>query len=521
MSNPFYYLVGLLVLSGYPLGIEPLQFAKQMIAPWVALGGIALYAGICWAVLARRPSQPVLAKIGLKVLGVALYAQLIFIFHFPLWVWSLGVEEDPLASSLLGLAPLFALFGVLALIQNRFEPHGGGLRFAFRSFVGLSLVPILFMLLLSELFERDELLMKQAFVYPVIAWVVVLGSLMLLMVVLPPVLRLVLGARPMEPGPLRDRLERMAEASGYRGARLFVVPTGTSRMANAFVAGLSARWRYIFFTEAIIRGMSPEELDCVLAHEVTHAKKRHIFIYLMASLAFSAFSGLLHEGLSAVNVPSAVIYALILTWAAVYWGLAFGYVSRRFETEADLVAARNVPALEGAPPPYGAARKMAAALERVADLNHAPPWAWSWRHFTIERRVDILLHSESEPAYGLAFERACDRFRTAALVLVAAGLLSGGLLIWIQRGEADKNRALLRAYDEVKEGGKALDARKYEDALEHLRKGIDGGSTSAVAWVWRADAERALGRTREAMVSEETARKKGITDPRLRLRAAP
>ena len=150
MSNPLYYLAGLLILSGYPLGIEPLTFARPpMIAPWAALGGITVYAGICWAVLARRPTYPVLAKMGLKILGMALYSQLIFVFHYPLWVRDLGVE-DPLANSLLGLAPLFGLFGGLGLIQNRFEPYGGGLRFTFRSFLGLSLFPILFMLLLSE-----------------------------------------------------------------------------------------------------------------------------------------------------------------------------------------------------------------------------------------------------------------------------------------------------------------------------------------------------------------------------------
>src|SRR5207237_271741 len=63
-------------------------------------------------------------------------------------------------------------------------------------------------------------------------------------------------------------------------------------------------------------------------------------------------------------------------------------------TEADLVAARVAPAVEGGIPPYGAARRMAAALERVAVLNRVPIGSPSWRHFTIEKRIDILLHAE-------------------------------------------------------------------------------------------------------------------------------
>jgi Zn-dependent protease with chaperone function len=516
MSNPFYYLAGLLILFAYPTGFEPLQFARNLIAPWVALGGLVVYAGICWAVLARRPAPPPLARIALRFLGLVLYFQLVFIFHFPCWVSSIGVGEDPLLNSLLSLAPLFALFGIVALIRARVEPHTGGLRFALRSFLGLSFVPILFMLLLTEAFETIRSLGELAFIYPVVGWVIILGGLTLLMIVLPPILRLVLGARPMDPGPLKDRLERMAGLAGYAGARLFVVPTGNSSMANAFVAGLSTRWRYVFFTEALLRGMTPDELDCVLAHEVTHAKKQHILFYLLASLAFSAISGLL-----AVGVPSTVFPVLLLGWGGLFWGLAFGYVSRRFETEADLVAARVVPALEGGVPPYGAARKMAATLYRVADLNHSPPWAWSWRHFTIERRIDILLRSEADPSVGLAFERQCDRFRIGAVALVLASLLCGGIIFGVQSGKAEENRALLRAYDEVEEGRKDLNAGLFSDALAHLKKGIEGGATTAWAWIWRSDAERGLGMDDAARISEENARKKDSPDPRLRIRTSP
>jgi len=521
MSNPFYYLAGLLLLAAYPLGIEPLTFARHLIAPWAALGGLAVYAAVCWGVLGSRPARGALARFGLRLLALVLYSQLLFVFHFPLWVWQLGVEEDPLASSLLSLLPLFAFYGVLAAIHSHFEPRSGGLRFAFRSFAGLSLLPLLLMLLLDEAFERIDALGRLAFVYPAFAWAFALGGLSLLMIVLPPLLKLILGAKPMDPGPLRDRLERMAEAAGYRGARLLVVPTGTSRMANAFVAGLSARWRYIFFTESILRGMTPEDLECVLAHEVTHARKRHILFYLVSALAFSLFSGLAHEALDAAGVPSIVLLFVMLTWAGVYWGLAFGYVSRRFETEADLVAARLVPAVEGGFPPYVGARKMASALHRVADLNHVPIWAPSWRHFTIEKRIEILLGAELNPAIGQAFERTCDRLRGAALVLVVGSLLAGGALFGLQRGQATENRALLRAHETAEQGHRELLAGNYAAALRLLREGIDGGSTSAAVWFWRADTERALGMMDEALKSEAAARKRGYSDPRLRLRGKP
>src|SRR5437868_8225813 len=106
MSNPFYYMAGFILLAAYPLGSEPLAFATRMVAPWAVAGGLVVYAGICWAILARPLARPQLARFILRLLALILYAQLVFVFHLPLWVWELGVEDSPLISSLLCLLPL-------------------------------------------------------------------------------------------------------------------------------------------------------------------------------------------------------------------------------------------------------------------------------------------------------------------------------------------------------------------------------------------------------------------------------
>lgn len=518
MSNPFYYLAGLLIATAYPLGIEPLAFVKRDVTLWATLGSILVYAGISWAVLARPLNRPGLARFALRILALLLYAELVFVFHLPLWVWQLGVEDDPLASTLLTLVPLIALLGVLAAVHARTEPQSGGLRFALRSFLGLSFLPILLMMLLDESFQRISFLRRMAFIYPAAGWLVALGSLSLLMVFLPPLLRFILAARPLENGPLRDRLERACGSVGFRAARLLVVPTGTSRMANAFVVGLASRWRYVFFTKAILEGMSPEQLECVLVHEVTHSQKRHIVFYLVAALAFSLFSGLGHEAMEAAGAPSALVLLSMLTWAFLYWGVAFGFVSRRFETEADLVAARRAAPAEDGMPPYAAARRMASALQRVAYLNHVPPWAWSWRHFTISKRIDILLHAELDPSIGARYERICERLRNGAVALFMTALLCGGVLLGIQHTRAPEALARLQAYEAVERGRRAMGENRFEEARTELLRGIEGGVDSPVALVWLADCERALGRLEEARAAESKARRLGVADPRLRLR---
>lgn len=523
MSNPFYLLVGLLLATAYPLDFGPLVFVReQWIVPWAIVGAVVAYTLICWGVLGRELNRPQLARFALRILALLIYAVLLFLYHAPLWLWTqVGVEDDPMASTLLTLAPLLLLYGALAVIHSRFEPRSGGLRFAFRGFFGLSFLPILLMLLLDEAFERVDFLRRMAFIYPAAGWILALGGLTLLMVFLPFFLRYILAARSMPTGPLRERLELMCATAGFRTTDLLIVPTGTSRMANAFVVGLGSGWRYVFFTEAILDGMTPEELECVLVHEVTHSQKRHILFYLFAALAFSLLSGLAHEAFDAAGLPAPLLLLFMVGWAGLFWGAAFGYVSRRFETEADLVAARVAPALENGLRPYAAARRMAAALERVAWLNHVPVWAPTWRHFTIEKRIDILIRSEIDPTLGLSFERACDRLRRGAVVLLLSGLLCGGVLFGLQIGRAPETRALLQAHESVERGRLALDRKEYEKALNELRGGIEGGSDSGVVWLWIADCERALGREAEALKAEASARKRGVSDPRLRLRLSP
>src|SRR6185436_13383372 len=140
MSNPLYYLAGLLLVASYPMGWEPLAFAQRdaALAPWAVLGAWVFYALLCWAVLGR-PRRPPQARFLLPLAALALHAELIFIFHLPLWVWQRGVEEHPLASTILSLFPLFGLFAILAVVNARTAPHGSGMGFGFRTFVGLSL----------------------------------------------------------------------------------------------------------------------------------------------------------------------------------------------------------------------------------------------------------------------------------------------------------------------------------------------------------------------------------------------
>lgn len=547
MSNPFYYLLGLFLALSYPTGGEPLRFAREreiggLPTPLLAMAAaLAAYAPLAWGVhqwllAGERRVVVNLARTLLRGAALFLYGVLIFVFHLPLWVWSLGFEDNLFFGGLLTLAPLTALFGILSLAAAWAEPRlrGGGttfrgyLAFSFRTFLGLSLPPVVLMLGLYALFESVEPLRDLIFVYPFVAWLVLLGSIGMLMGLLPRVLRLAFGARPLPDGPLRERLEGVCQRLRFRFSDLLAVGTEGLSLANAFIVGLSIPWRYVFFTDAILTGMTPEQLECVLAHEVMHAKRRHILFYLFFSLGFVLLGALAGEVLTSLEVsPLATALFFLGLWGLV-WFIVFGFVSRRFESEADLGAARGTGS--GGPAGYGGALQMANALLEVAYLNRVPIWAWSWRHFSIGLRVRILERAYLNPEWGEAFERACRGLRGAAVFFLLLGAGAAGLLGLEQLGRVDDNRKRLEAYHRIDRGRQLGVEKRYDEAARELREGIrelrqviGTGADDPQFWLWVAECERGAGRDLKAdeALAEVRARQDRLVDPRSRLRLEP
>ena len=63
---------------------------------------------------------------------------------------------------------------------------------------------------------------------------------------------------------------------GFAAKGLFVMDgSKRSAHANAYFTGFGAAKRVVFF-DTLLKQLSPEEIDAVLAHELGHYKRRHI-----------------------------------------------------------------------------------------------------------------------------------------------------------------------------------------------------------------------------------------------------
>jgi STE24 endopeptidase len=306
----------------------------------------------------------------------------------------LGFDRLPLLRSLLQGARLGALVVVpLALVLTLL---GGG--------------AFLADLQVSPFRELGDLAARWDFVAGGFA----LAALAAVLLVFPVIAMAILGARPMPDGPLRRRLEAYAARVGLRSRNLYVWPTDGA-IPNAAVMGVGRRLRCVVFTDALLDQLDEEEVEAVFAHEAGHAVHGHLPFFFVFTIAYSlgifGLERFLPAGVVATLDGSPLLqYGLVLGGLLVYFGLLFGFVSRRLEQQADVHGLLTVGLPEGEDParvlreperhPFlrsvaegGAApgeHPFVRSLDRIASIMGGVRELTGWRHFSIADRVDFL-----------------------------------------------------------------------------------------------------------------------------------
>lgn len=265
----------------------------------------------------------------------------------------------------------------------------------------------------------------------------------------PLVVRLVWDTVPLSDGPLRDRLMALCRAERVRVRQLLVWRTYGS-MVNGAVVGLLGRLRYILLTDALLGALPARQIEAVMAHEIAHIRRRHIGWYVICMLATALLVGtaasVLATRLGVARTPGGgepylrPEIELAIGFVSLALGLvAFGFVSRRFEWQADAFAAAHLshatlpgPGEAGMVVADGrvtteAVNAMAGALESVARLNHVPRKRFSWRHGSIADRQEHLRSLIGLPINDLPIDHTVRRLKRLAACGLAAAI---GLAAW-------------------------------------------------------------------------------------------
>src|ERR1051325_674156 len=180
------------------------------------------------------------------------------------------------------------------------------------------------------------------------------------------------GAREAEPDSRLVRIVTpLAQKAGLPQPRCYVIPEASP---NAFATGRNPEHAAVAATEGILRLLTDEELEGVLAHELAHVKHRDILISsvaatlaaaIMMAARFAMFFGGSRDDRQGGN-PIALLATIILAPIAAM--LIQAAISRSREFDADAGGA----AIAGSPHGLVTALQKIDAAAKVVPLDANP-----------------------------------------------------------------------------------------------------------------------------------------------------
>ncbi len=387
----------------------------------------------------------------LKIFGDLAVLSPFFVGILTLWIVAYPVERRLRAMSVGGVEP----------VSNRLRPGStvaadwrfwSYLDFQVRHHVLIVAVPMTLILFAANMTRGYEARL-QAWLGSIWAPDVSLGVAALVVFIASPVmLRRIWRTRSLEAGPVRERLEAVGRRVGLR-FREILVWDSDGMMINAAMMGLFPPVRYVLLSDALLERLSVRQIEGVFGHEAGHVRHHHIQHFLVFAfvgwlllvgimeLLAQLFSGPASDDVGATMAVQGIGVAVTVT----FWALGFGWLSRRFERQADAFGASCVaPDSAGCRLPCSVhtgdqsvgpagggvcatgASIFASALERVAVLNGIPQEERSWRHSSIGSRIRFLTSLAGDPARAARFERVIRRVKTG---MVTAALLGSAATV--------------------------------------------------------------------------------------------
>ena len=471
-NNFLYFIVVLLIFSTQQPGLGLRLSAPATVA--ASLGLLALFALINQWVFRRLAARlggmgtgtraPVLFQRTVSrqsLLALGFFALHVYLFDIKAHLNAVALFRRSFTlQGVVGLGLFLLYLSTVWLFSNRYSPDARGGRGRVGGTLRFNLAILLPWLLISGVADLLQFVpdgfwhrsldtpLGQLFFF---------ALLLLLFTLFGP--RLVLriwGCRPLPPGARRALIEGFCRSHRFPVRDILLWPTLGPGVLTAGVMGLHRRWRYLLLTDSLLALLDDNELRGVLAHEMGHVRKFHLFFYMLFLLGYLVVASPLMDlstlfvlasnlPLDVVDLPDsgqATLVSLVSTLPllllfVLYFRYLFGFFIRNFERQADLFGL----AVVGEPTP------LVSALEKVAfhsgNIREVP----SWHHFSIKERVDFLLAAARTPALVGRHQR---KVRAGLVLYIVTMILLGTGGYLIEAGVVGKNlsdRLVFRALD--------------------------------------------------------------------------
>lgn len=457
-NNVIYFIIVILIFSIYPPSSPrgPLSTSlSMMFFTWLVFAGYCrwAFARLLRRFYEEREGESTHAGIyqglvlRLTVLAIGLFALDVYLFHLKHWLQEIpGLEQLTVGQGVIAIS-LFIFYQ--STIWHYAHPAyekafmtGVDRRSFIRSNVRLN-VPVVFpWFLISLVFDllaispwsgRDHFFNTpagQIFIF-VLFFVV-------LLLFMPPFMQYWWGCRPLPPSDKAEALRDFLRKRGFRHGGLLNWPIFEGRMLTAGIIGILPRFRYILVTDALMGVLDVEELKAVTAHEMGHARYRHLLLYgllfLVYMILFFGLSqkyalwldslpffirGFVHSDSLTLSLYYIILSVPILLSLILYLRYVMGFFMRHFERQADLYSAEVM----------GSPVETIRSLEKIALLSGKIRELPSWHHFSIRQRVECLWRTLRDPELSRRqnrFVALCLGIYLVAVIGIGLGMDFGG-----------------------------------------------------------------------------------------------
>ena len=206
---------------------------------------------------------------------------------------------------------------------------------------------------------------------------------------------------PLEAGELRTEIELFAQKVDFPLSNIMVLDgSKRSTKANAYFSGLGGRKKIVLF-DTLIAEHSKEELTAILAHEVGHYKKKHIFTSMLLGVLQMGFMLYLLKlfignaflsqalGADAHSVQLGLIgFTMLYSPVSMLTGILMNLLSRKNEYEADAYAKEYYNGEDL----INALKQL--SIKNLSNLNPHPSYVWfHYSHPTLLQRMKAIYQS--------------------------------------------------------------------------------------------------------------------------------
>lgn len=383
------------------------------------------------------------AHVTLSVLAIFLFSLFTLLFNLKHWILRIpGITSFTVLQGMLALALFFAFLCTIWYCAVPAYRELFGIRISRKAYIVSNArlnLPILFPWMLLSLVY--DFLSMSPWGQPAGFFNTVAGQILfyavfltLLMIILPLFIQSWWGCKPLEDTPKARDLKHFLREKGFKYRSLLRWPLFEGRVMTAGIMGIVPRYRYILVTDSLFEILTAEELKAVLAHEMGHARYRHLLFYVLFLIGYLVLSFGFFDfyfyflatrpffvkfiSSSRSDGSNILYFALslpMLLSLIVYFRYVMGFFMRHFERQADLYSAKVM----------GTPEYTINSLEKIALLSGKSREVPSWHHFSIRQRVDCLLRFLREPS----LLKRQNRFVALSFSLFVSFLLVFGYLL--------------------------------------------------------------------------------------------